>query len=40
MILYFQGPGGQVYEPLSEDACAGLAVGLALFGSQNFMVFL
>ena len=33
--LYFQEPGGQVYEPLSEDACAGLAVGLALMGSRS-----
>jgi phosphoketolase len=33
--LYFQGPQGQVYEPLSEDACAGLAVGLALFGART-----
>jgi phosphoketolase len=33
--LYNQQPGGQVYEPLSEDACAGLAVGLALFGSRS-----
>ena len=32
---YFQGPGGQVYEPLSEDACAGLAAALALFGSRS-----
>ncbi len=32
--LYNQGPEGQVYEPLSEDACAGLAGGLALFGSR------
>ncbi|NER97379.1 MAG: phosphoketolase [Symploca sp. SIO1B1] len=32
---YFQGPKGQVYEPLSEDACAGLAVSLALFGSRT-----
>ncbi|MGQ4648534.1 phosphoketolase [Lyngbya aestuarii] len=32
---YFQGPKGQVYEPLSEDACAGLAAGLALFGSRT-----
>jgi len=32
--LYHQGPEGQVYEPLSEDACAGLAGGLALFGSR------
>ena len=33
--LYNQSPGGQVYEPLSEDACAGLAVGLALFGARS-----
>ncbi len=33
--LYNQGPGGQVYEPLSEDACAGLAAGLALFGGRS-----
>ncbi|MDJ0724219.1 MAG: phosphoketolase [Prochloraceae cyanobacterium] len=33
--LYFQGPQGQVYEPLSEDACAGLAAGLALFGART-----
>lgn len=33
--LYFQGPQGQVYEPLNEDACAGLAAGLALFGSRS-----
>ncbi len=32
---YFQAPKGQVYEPLSEDACAGLAVGLALFGARS-----
>ena len=32
--LYYQGPHGQVYEPLNEDACAGLAGGLALFGSR------
>ncbi|RMG38948.1 MAG: phosphoketolase [Gammaproteobacteria bacterium] len=32
--LYNQEPGGQVYEPLNEDACAGLAAGLALFGSR------
>jgi len=32
--LYHQGPEGQVYEPLSEDACAGFAAGLALFGSR------
>lgn len=33
--LYNQAPNGQVYEPLSEDACAGLAVGLALMGSRS-----
>ncbi|KGF73829.1 transketolase [Neosynechococcus sphagnicola sy1] len=33
--LYNQHPRGQVYEPLSEDACAGLAVGLALMGSRS-----
>lgn len=33
--LYYQQPEGQVYEPLSEDACAGLAAGLALFGSRS-----
>jgi phosphoketolase len=33
--LYFQGPTGQVYEPLNEDACAGLAVGLSLFGGRS-----
>ncbi len=32
--LYNQEPSGQVYEPLNEDACAGLAAGLALFGSR------
>ncbi|EAU54435.1 transketolase [Mariprofundus ferrooxydans] len=32
--LYNQQPDGQVYEPLNEDACAGLAAGLALFGSR------
>ena len=32
---YFQQPQGQVYEPLSEDACAGLASALALFGSRT-----
>jgi phosphoketolase len=33
--LYNQTPNGQVYEPLSEDACAGLAAGLALFGARS-----
>ncbi|MCG6900888.1 MAG: phosphoketolase [Gammaproteobacteria bacterium] len=32
--LYNQNPTGQVYEPLNEDACAGFAAGLALFGSR------
>jgi phosphoketolase len=32
--LYNQAPNGQVYEPLNEDACAGFAAGLALFGSR------
>lgn len=32
---YFQAPNGQVYEPLSEDACAGLAVGLSLLGART-----
>ncbi|NCO74492.1 MAG: phosphoketolase [Cyanobacteria bacterium] len=34
-VTYFQQPQGQVYEPLSEDACAGLAVSLALFGARS-----
>jgi len=33
--LYNQEPQGQVYEPLSEDACAGLAAGLCLMGSRS-----
>jgi phosphoketolase len=33
--LYNQGPTGQVYEPLNEDACAGFAAGLALFGGRS-----
>lgn len=33
--LYNQQPMGQVYEPLSEDACAGLAAALALMGSRS-----
>lgn len=32
--LYNQGPGGQVYEPINEDACAGLAAGLSLLGGR------
>lgn len=34
-LLYHQEPGGQVYEPLNEDACAGLAAALALFGARS-----
>ncbi|OKH15282.1 transketolase [Fischerella major NIES-592] len=33
--LYNQAPGGQVYEPLSEDACAGLAAALSLMGARS-----
>ena len=33
--IYFQQPEGQVYEPLSEDACAGLAAAQALFGARS-----
>lgn len=33
--LYHQAPAGQVYEPLSEDACAGLAAAQALFGARS-----
>lgn len=33
--LYHQAPAGQVYEPLSEDACAGLAVAQALLGARS-----
>ena len=33
--LYNQRPDGQVYEPLNEDACAGFAAGLALFGGRS-----
>ena len=32
--LYHQGPAGRAYEPLNEDACAGLAAGLSLLGSR------
>jgi phosphoketolase len=34
-VTYFQQPQGQVYEPLSEDACAGLAAAQALFGGRT-----
>ena len=33
--LYFQQPNGQVYEPLSEDACAGLAAAQSLLGARS-----
>ncbi|MGF1548531.1 MAG: hypothetical protein ACFCUG_14515 [Thiotrichales bacterium] len=33
--LYNQTPTGQVYEPLNEDACAGMAAALALFGARS-----
>ena len=33
--LYHQAPNGQVYEPLNEDACAGLAAALSLFGGRS-----
>lgn len=33
--LYDQAPKGQVYEPLSEDACAGLAASLCLMGGRS-----
>ena len=33
--LYNQRPDGQVYEPLNEDACAGTAAALALFGARS-----
>jgi phosphoketolase len=33
--LYSQGPGGRVFEPISEDACAGLASAYALMGGRS-----
>ncbi len=33
--LYHQSPKGQVYEPISEDACAGLTAALALLGGRS-----
>ncbi|NJK63305.1 MAG: phosphoketolase [Synechococcaceae cyanobacterium SM2_3_1] len=33
--LYNQQPVGQVYEPLSEDACAGLTTAMALLGGRS-----
>lgn len=32
--LYDQTPAGRVYEPVNEDACAGLAAGLSLMGAR------
>ena len=32
---YFQQPQGQVYEPLSEDACSGLAAASCLMGGRS-----
>lgn len=32
--LYNQSPNGRVYEPLNEDACAGLTAAIALFGGR------
>jgi phosphoketolase len=32
---YAQRPDGQVYEPLSEDACAGFAAGISLMGGRS-----
>lgn len=31
---YHQGPTGRCFEPVNEDACAGLAAGLPLLGSR------
>jgi phosphoketolase len=36
--LYNQSPQGQVYEPLNEDACAGLAAAIALFGGRSLWI--
>jgi phosphoketolase len=33
--LYSQGPEGRVYEPLSEDACAGLTGATTLLGARS-----
>ncbi len=33
--LYSQGPDGRMYEPISEDACAGLAGAVALLGGRS-----
>lgn len=36
--LYSQGPDGRVFEPISEDACAGLASGYALMGGRSLWI--
>jgi phosphoketolase len=33
--LYSQSPDGRVFEPISEDACAGLAAATALLGARS-----
>lgn len=33
--LYSQSPDGRVFEPISEDACAGLAAAYALMGGRS-----
>ena len=33
--LYSQAPDGRVFEPISEDACAGLAAAYALMGGRS-----
>ncbi len=33
--LYSQSPDGRVFEPISEDACAGLAAAQALLGARS-----
>lgn len=33
--LYAQSPTGRVFEPISEDACAGLAAATALMGARS-----
>lgn len=36
--LYSQSPDGRVFEPISEDACAGLAAGLSLMGGRSLWI--
>jgi len=36
--LYSQAPDGRVFEPISEDACAGLASGYALMGGRSLWI--